>query len=200
MLHCGNVENCEDTSAGMVERGKINWKGRTYCVARAPNDVSYKINTHIPDITPLSKGCSRMTTMDAKSSKSRRFYYSMSLASCSVPVLQRILDLLPPPSKSASEYGPHPRPNLPANMDTTPPPPIKLSFWAAFVLYLVIIIFLGGWNPRRIIFPPDKWVAWLAKLFCQSNKSRKTSPLPRFLGKDPSEWWEWSPATLLSTL
>ena len=51
MLHCGNVENCEDTSAGMVERGKINWKGRTYCVARAPDDVSYKINTHIPDIS-----------------------------------------------------------------------------------------------------------------------------------------------------
>ena len=51
MLHCGNVENCVDTSAGMVERGKINWKGRTYCVARAPSDVSYKINAHIPDIS-----------------------------------------------------------------------------------------------------------------------------------------------------
>ena len=25
-------------------------KGRTYCVARAPNDVSYKNNTHIPGI------------------------------------------------------------------------------------------------------------------------------------------------------
>ena len=139
MLHCGNVENCEDTSAGMVERGKINWKGRTYCVARAPNDVSYKINTHIPDITPLSKGCSRMTTMDAKSSKSRRFYYSMSLASCSVPVLQRILDLLPPPSKSASEYGPPPV-QICQRIWTPPPPPHQ-----TFLLSSVCIIF-GNYN------------------------------------------------------
>ena len=155
MLHCGNVENCEDTSASMVARGEIKRKGRTYCVARAPNDVSYKINTHIPDITPLSKGCSRMTTMDAKSSKSRRFYYSMSLASCSVPVLQRILDLLPPPSKSASEYGPPPPSKSASEYGHHPPPPHQ-----TFLLSSVCIIFGnynilgGGWNPRRIIFPP----------------------------------------------
>ena len=201
MLHCGNVENCEDTSAGMVERGKINWKGRTYCVARAPNDVSYKINTHIPDISihyflrgvavwpqwTRSRRNRGDFTIQCRWPRAPYRCYSGFWTSYP-PRPNPPVNMDPPPSKSASEYGHH------------PPPPIKLSFWAAFVLYLVIIIFLGGWNPRRIIFPPDKWVAWLAKLFCQSNKSRKTSPLPRFLGKDPSEWWEWSPATLLSTL
>ena len=128
--------------------------------------------------------------MDAKSSRSRRFYYSMSLASRSVPVLQRILDVLPPP-----------RPNLPANMN--PPSPSNFPLSGVCIIFFNWYHFFlggGGINPRRIVFPPDKWVAWLAKLFCQSHKSRKTSPLPRSLGKDPSEWWEWSLATLLSTL
>ena len=35
-------------SATMVEKGEIKKKGRTYCVAGEPNDVSYKNNTHIP--------------------------------------------------------------------------------------------------------------------------------------------------------
>ena len=34
-----------------MERGEIQRKGRTYCVAGAPNDVSYKNNTHIPSIS-----------------------------------------------------------------------------------------------------------------------------------------------------
>ena len=50
MLHSCDVENCEDTSATLVEKGEIWMKGRTYCMARAPNDVSYKNNTHIPGI------------------------------------------------------------------------------------------------------------------------------------------------------
>ena len=48
MLHSCDVENYEDTSATMVEKGEIKKKGRTYCVAGEPNDVSYKNNTHIP--------------------------------------------------------------------------------------------------------------------------------------------------------
>ena len=203
MLHCGNVENCEDTSAGMVERGKINWKGRTYCVARAPNDVSYKINTHIPDIS--IHYFLRGVAVWPQWTRSRRNRGDFTIQ-CSWPrapyrCYSGFWTSYPPPVQIRQWIWTPPRPNLPANMDTTPPP-IKLSFWAAFVLYLVIIIFWGGGGEIRggSFFPPDKWVAWLAKLFCQSNKSRKTSPLPRFLGKDPSEWWEWSPATLLSTL
>ena len=202
MLHCGNVENCEDTSAGMVERGKINWKGRTYCVARAPDDVSYKINTHIPDIS--IHHFLRGVAVWPQWTRSRRNrgdftiqcrwphapYRCYSGFWTSYPPVQiRQWIWTPPPSKSASEYGHHHH----------PPPHHTFLLSSVCIIFGNYIIF-GGWNPRRIIFPPDKWVAWLAKLFCQSNKSRKTSPLPRFLGKDPSEWWEWSPATLLSTL
>ena len=82
-----------------------------------------------------------MTTVDAKSSKSRRFYYSMSLASCSVPVLQRILDLLPPLSKSASEYGPPPSKSASEyGHHHAPPPPHQ-----TFLLSSVCIIF-GNYN------------------------------------------------------
>ena len=35
----------------MVEKGEIWKKGRTYCEAGAPNDVSYRNNTHIPGIS-----------------------------------------------------------------------------------------------------------------------------------------------------
>ena len=202
MLHCGNVENCEDTSAGMVERGKINWKGRTYCVARAPDDVSYKINTHIPDIS--IHHFLRGVAVWPQWTRSRRNRGDFTIQ-CRWPHA---------PYRCYNGFWTSypPRPNPPVNMD---PPPVQICqrIWTpppppphqTFLLSSVCIIFgnyiiFGGWNPRRIIFPPDKWVAWLAKLFCQSNKSRKTSPLPRFLGKDPSEWWEWSPATLLSTL
>ena len=34
----------------MVEKGEIKKKGRTYCVAGAPNDVSFKNNTYISGI------------------------------------------------------------------------------------------------------------------------------------------------------
>ena len=51
ILHSCDVGNCEDTSATTMERGEIQRKGRTYCVAGAPNDVSYKNNTHIPSIS-----------------------------------------------------------------------------------------------------------------------------------------------------
>ena len=48
MLHGCDVESCGKTSAIVVEKGKIYKKGRTYCVAGAPNDVSYTriINIH----------------------------------------------------------------------------------------------------------------------------------------------------------
>ena len=193
MLHCGNVENCEDTSASMVERGEIKRKGRTYCVASAPNDVSYKINTHIPDISihHFPKG----VAVWLQWTRSRRDRGDFTIQ-CRWPQ---------DPYRCYSGF-----------WTSYPPPPVQICqrIWTPpspsnFPLSGVCIIFFnwyhffwggGGINPRRIVFPPDKWVAWLAKLFCQLHKSRKTSPLPRSLGKDPSEWWEWSLATLLSTL
>ena len=67
----------------MVEKGEVWKKGWTDWVAWAPNDVSYKINTQMPNIL-LSKGYSCMAKMDAFwPSKSRRFYSSMSSALCS---------------------------------------------------------------------------------------------------------------------
>ena len=45
MLRSCDVENCEHTSSIMV-KGEISKVGRTYHVAEAPNDVSYKNNTH----------------------------------------------------------------------------------------------------------------------------------------------------------
>ena len=51
MLHSYDVEKCEDTSATMVEKGEIYKKGRIYCVAGAPNIVSYKYNTRRPGIS-----------------------------------------------------------------------------------------------------------------------------------------------------
>ena len=145
MLHCGNVENCEDTSAGMVERGKINWKGRTYCVARAPNDISYKINTHIPDIS--IHYFLRGVAVWPQWTRSRRNRGDFTIQ-CSWPrapyrCYSGFWTSYPSPSKSASEYGPPPPVQI-CQRIWTPPPPIKLSFWAAFVLYLVIIIFWGG--------------------------------------------------------
>ena len=156
MLHCGNVENCEDTSAGMVERGKINWKGRTYCVARAPSDVSYKIDIHIPDIS--IHHFPRGVAVWPQWTRSRRNRGDFTIR-CRWPRA---------PYRCYSGFWTSypPRPNPPVNMPPphvqicqriwtpSPPPHIKLSFWAAFVLYLVIILFLGGWNPRRIIFSP----------------------------------------------
>ena len=58
MLHSCDVENCEDTSATMVEKGETLKKGRTYCVAGAPDDVSYKNDTI------LSNKSSCMAKMD----------------------------------------------------------------------------------------------------------------------------------------
>ena len=50
ILHSCDLEICKDTLTTIVERGEIQGKERTYCVAGAPNDVSYKKNTHIPSI------------------------------------------------------------------------------------------------------------------------------------------------------
>ena len=43
------VPTCLSTST-MVEKGEISKKRRTYCVAGAPNDVSYKNNIRITGI------------------------------------------------------------------------------------------------------------------------------------------------------
>ena len=53
MLRGCDVENCKDkdTSKTMVGKGKILEKGRTHCVAGAPNNVGYKNNTPIPGIS-----------------------------------------------------------------------------------------------------------------------------------------------------
>ena len=158
MLHCGNVENCEDTSAGMVERGKINWKGRTYCVARAPNDISYKINTHIPDIS--IHYFLRGVAVWPQWTRSRRNRGDFTIQ-CSWPrapyrCYSGFWTSYPSPSKSASEYGPPPPSKSASEYGHHPPPPHQ-----TFLLSSVCIIFGnynilggGGWNPRRIIFPP----------------------------------------------
>ena len=49
-LHCCDIETSEDALATIEDRGEIQRKGRMYCVAGAPNDVSNKNNTHIPSI------------------------------------------------------------------------------------------------------------------------------------------------------
>ena len=46
MLRNCDIENCEHMSATMKEKGEIYKKGRTYYVAEAPNDVSFKNSTH----------------------------------------------------------------------------------------------------------------------------------------------------------
>ena len=48
---CCDVANCDDASATMGEKGEIIKKGRTHCVAKELNDVSYKNNTHTPVIS-----------------------------------------------------------------------------------------------------------------------------------------------------
>ena len=141
MLHCGNVENCEDTSAGMVERGKINWKGRTYCVARAPNDVSYKINTHIPDIS--IHYFLRGVAVWPQWTRSRRNRGDFTIQ-CRWPRA---------PYRCYSGFWTSypPRPNPPVNMD---PPPVQICqrIWTppppphqTFLLSSVCIIF-GNYN------------------------------------------------------
>ena len=45
--HC-DVENCENCN---WKKGKFENKGQTYCVAGAPNDVSFENNTHITGIS-----------------------------------------------------------------------------------------------------------------------------------------------------
>ena len=51
MLHSCDLENCEDTSATMAQKGEIYKKGRTYSMAGAPNDVGFKNNSYIPGIS-----------------------------------------------------------------------------------------------------------------------------------------------------
>ena len=51
MLHSSDLENCEDTSATMAQKGEIYRKGRTYSMAGAPNDVGFKNNSYIPGIS-----------------------------------------------------------------------------------------------------------------------------------------------------
>ena len=46
MLHSYDIEKCEVMLATMVEKGEIYKKGQTYCLAGAPNDVSYKSNKY----------------------------------------------------------------------------------------------------------------------------------------------------------
>ena len=126
-----------------------------------------------------------MTTVDAKSSKSRRFYYSMSLASCSVPVLQRILDLLPP------------RPNPPVNMD---PPPVQICqrIWTppppphqTFLLSSVCIIFgnyntLGGVKSAEDhFFPPTSGSRDLRNCFASQISHAKHHLFPGSSEKIP---------------
>ena len=115
MLHCGNVENCEDTSASMVERGEIKRKGRTYCVARAPSDVNFKINTHIPDISihRFPKG----VAVGPQWTRSRRNRGDFTIQ-CRWPH---------DPTDVTTDFGPPtpPRPSLPANMN---PPPSNFPF------------------------------------------------------------------------
>ena len=85
MLHSWGAENCEDTSATMVEKGTIWKKGRRYCVARAPNNASFKNNTHILGIS-IQAFPKNIAKVDAlRSSTSRRFYSLMSSALCSLP-------------------------------------------------------------------------------------------------------------------
>ena len=70
MLHSYDIENCEVMSATMVEKGEIYKKGRTYCLARVLNDVSYKSNKYILGIsilpTLLSKECSCVLIVEIK--------------------------------------------------------------------------------------------------------------------------------------
>ena len=51
MLNRCDVKNCEDTSETIEEKGEISKVGRTYCVTRQPNDVSYKNKKQIPGIS-----------------------------------------------------------------------------------------------------------------------------------------------------
>ena len=51
MLHSCDLENCEDTSATMVQKGEIYKKGRSYSMAGAPNDFGFKNNSYIPGIS-----------------------------------------------------------------------------------------------------------------------------------------------------
>ena len=48
MLRSCDIKNCEET---LVEKGEIKKRGQTYCVAGALNDVSYKNDTHTPNIS-----------------------------------------------------------------------------------------------------------------------------------------------------
>ena len=127
-----------------------------------------------------------MTTVDAKSSKSRRFYYSMSLASCSVPVLQRILDLLPPPSKSASEYAPPPHVQICQRIWTPSPPPHQ-----TFILSSVCIIFgnytiFGGVKSAEDhFFPPTSGSRDLRNCFASQISHAKHHLFPGSSEKIP---------------
>ena len=122
--------------------------------------------------------------MDAKSSKSRRFYYSMSLASCSVPVLQRILALLPPPVQIRQWIWTPPRPNLPANMDTTtPPPPSNFPFEQRYIC--IIILFLGGEIRGGSFFPPTSGSRDLRNCFASQISHAKHRLFPGSSEKIP---------------
>ena len=87
MLRNCDIENCEHTSATMVEKGEIYKKGRTYYVAGAPNDVSFKNSTHTLGVSihsfPKDVAVAKMDSF--RLSTPRRFYSLMSSASCSVP-------------------------------------------------------------------------------------------------------------------
>ena len=128
-----------------------------------------------------------MTTVDAKLSKSRRFYYSMSLASCSVPVLQRILDLLPP------------RPNPPVNMApphvqicqriwTPPPPPPPhqtLILSSVCIIFGNYTIFWGVKSAEDHFFPPTSGSRDLRSCFASQISHAKHHLFPDSSEKIP---------------
>ena len=129
-----------------------------------------------------------MTTVDAKSSKSRRFYYSMSLASCSVPVLQRILDLLPPPPRPNPPVNmpPPPRPNLPAKMDTPPPPPHQtLILSSVCIIFGNYTIFWGVKSAEDHFFPPTSGSRDLRSCFASQISHAKHHLFPDSSEKIP---------------
>ena len=186
MLHCGNVENCEDTSAGMVERGKINWKGRTYCVARAPDDVSYKINTHIPDIS--LHHFLRGVAVRPQWTRSRRNRGDFTIQ-CRWPhapyrCYSGFWTSYPPRPNPPVNMDPPPRPNLPANMDTTtPPPPSNFPFEQRYIC--IIILFLGGEIRGGSFFPPTSGSRDLRNCFASQISHAKHRLFPGSSEKIP---------------
>ena len=180
MLHCGNVENCEDTSASMVERGEVWWReeksrGKDERIAwPGPQMMLATRLIHIYRIF-LYTTFQRVQPYD---------HNGREVIEIEEILLFNVVGLMIRTGVTA-DFGPPtpPCPNLPANMD---PPPSNFPFRRRLYHICYLILFWGGVSIRGgSFFPPTSGSRDLRNCFASHISHAKHHLFPDSSEKIP---------------